>query len=125
MFIVPVMSKIRVGFLKDLPQIGRNHTKLHPFFCLLKITFLVPFFFSLILYHLNKIGIETRLEILSRPKAPQILQEWLSNSEELPSPRPTKLLKNFKRFQNIKKIPKDSKTIPKDSNKIQKESKRF
>ena len=48
----------------------------------------------------------TRLEILSRPKAPKILQELLSNSEELPSPRPTKLLKNSKRFQ---KIPKDSK----------------
>ena len=41
---------------------------------------------------------KTRLEILSRPKAPQILQEQLSNSEELPSPRPTKLLKNSKRF---------------------------
>ena len=76
----------------------------------------------------------TRLEILSRPKAPKILKELLSNSKELPSPRPTKLLKNFKRFQNIKKIPKDSKKIPKeskrfrkipkDSKKIPKESKR-
>ena len=53
----------------------------------------------------------TRLEILSRPKAPKILQELLRNSKELPSPRPTKLLKSFKRFQNIKKIQKDFKRI--------------
>ena len=33
----------------------------------------------------------TRLEMLSRPKAPKILQELLSNSEELRSPRQTKL----------------------------------
>ena len=84
---------------------------------------------------------ETRLEILSRPKAPKILQELLSNSEELPSPRPTKLLKDSKRFRKIlkdsirfQKIPKESKkiqnisNIPKDSarfQKILKDSKRF
>ena len=58
---------------------------------------------------------KTRLEILSRPKAPKILQELLSNSEELPSPRPTKLLKNSKRFKKIQKITKDYEKIPKDS----------
>ena len=68
---------------------------------------------------------QTRLEILSRPKAPKILQELLSNSEKVPSPRPTKLLKNSKRFQKIPKIPKDSKKIPKDSKKIPKDSKRI
>ena len=65
-------------------------------------------------------SIETRLEILSRPKAPKILQELLRNSRELPSPRPTKLLKKNKRFQ---KIPKDSKRfqkVPKDSKRFQK-----
>ena len=41
----------------------------------------------------------------SRPKAPKILQELLGNSEELPSPRPTKLLKNSKRFKRFKKFP--------------------
>ena len=67
----------------------------------------------------------TRLEMLSRPKAPKILQELLSNSEELRSPRQTKLLKNSKIFQ---KIPKDSKRfqkIPKDSKSFQKNSKIF
>ena len=70
----------------------------------------------------------TRLEILSRPKAPKILQELLSNCEELPSPRPTKLLKNFKRFQKIPKNSKRIQKIPKDSKgfqKIPKDSKRF
>ena len=43
----------------------------------------------------------TRLEILSRPKAPKILKELLSNSEKFPSPRPTKLLKNYTIFQKI------------------------
>ena len=61
---------------------------------------------------------KTRLEIFSRPKAPKILQELLSNSDGLPSSRLTKLLKNSKRFQ---KISKDSKRIQ----KITKESKRF
>ena len=63
---------------------------------------------------------ETRLEILSRPKTPKILQELLSNSEELPSPMPTKLLRNSKGFQ---KIPKNSKRFqknPKNSKKVQK-----
>ena len=78
---------------------------------------------------------QTRLKILLRPKAPKILQELLSNSKELPSPRPTKLLKKSKRFQKIpkrfQKIPKDSnrlQKIPKDSirfQKIPKDSKRF
>ena len=70
----------------------------------------------------------TRLEILSRPKAPKILQELLSNSEELPSPRPTKLLTNSKRFKRFKKIPNESKRIQKitkDSKKIPKDSRRF
>ena len=70
----------------------------------------------------------TRLEILSRPKAPKILQELLGNSEELLSPRPTKLLKDSKRFQKIQKIPEDFKKIPKDFKrfqKIPKDSKRF
>ena len=63
--------------------------------------------------------------ILSRPKASKILQELLSNSQELLSLRPTKLVKNFKGFQKIKKkfqkIPKVSKKFhkkPKDSTKI-------
>ena len=67
----------------------------------------------------------TRLEMLSRPKAPKILKELLSNSEELQSPRQTKLLKNSKIFQ---KIPKDSKRfqkIQKDSKSFQKNSKIF
>ena len=58
---------------------------------------------------------KTRLKILSRPKAPKILQKLLSNSKELLSPRPTKLLKDSKRIQ---KNPKDSERfqkIPKDS----------
>ena len=73
----------------------------------------------------------TRLEILSRPKAPKILKELPSNSEELPSPRPTKLLKKSKRLQQIQKIPKDFKRIqknPKDSKRFQeilKDCKRF
>ena len=49
---------------------------------------------------------------------PKILQGLLGNSEELPSPRPTKLLKYSKRFQ---KIPKDSKRFQ----KIPKDFKRF
>ena len=57
----------------------------------------------------------TRLEILLRPKAPKILQELLGNSEKLPSPRPTKLLKNSKRFQ---KMPKDSKRLKEESKKF-------
>ena len=55
-----------------------------------------------------------------RPKAPKILKVLLHNSKELTSPRPTKLLKDSKRFQ---KIPKDSKRlqkIPKESKRIQK-----
>ena len=57
----------------------------------------------------------TRLEILSRPKAPKILQELLSNSEELLSPRPTKLLKDLKRIQGIPKDSKRIQKIPKES----------
>ena len=59
---------------------------------------------------------ETRLEILSRPKAPKILQKLLGDSEEL------------KRFQ---RIPTDSKriqkipTASKRFQKISKDSKRF
>ena len=78
---------------------------------------------------------KTRLEILSRPKVPKILQELLRNSKELPRPRPTKLLKNSKRFQkNTKRLQKDSKYSkrlqknPKDSKRFQlipKDSKRF
>ena len=60
-----------------------------------------------------------------RPKAPKILQELLSNSEELSSPRPTKLLKNFKRFQNIPKDSKRFQKIPKRFQKILKYFKRF
>ena len=67
----------------------------------------------------------TRLEILSRPKAPKILQELLSNSKELPNSRPTKLLKNFKRFRKIQKVPKDSKKIPKRFQNIPKDSKDY
>ena len=76
----------------------------------------------------NSLG--TRLEILSTPKAPKILQELLSNSEKLLSPRPTKLLKDSKRFQKnpidserFQKNPKDSKrfqSIPKDTKRFQK-----
>ena len=86
-------------------------------------------FFQLIWHHCYEFYL-TRLKILSRPKAPKILQELLSNSEEFPSPRQTKLLKNSKRFQKIPedskrflKIPKDSERFqknPKDSKKIQK-----
>ena len=70
---------------------------------------------------MHEVSKSTRLEILSRPKAPKILQELLSNSEELLSPRPTKLLKNSKRFQ---KIQKNSKRIQKILN-YSKESRIF
>ena len=68
----------------------------------------------------------TRLEILSRPKAPKMLQELLTlrNSWVLGQPSCSKIPKDFKRLQ---KITKDSKNIPKDfkrSQKIPKESKR-
>ena len=59
--------------------------------------------------------IVTRLEILSRPKAPKILQKLLSNSEELLSPRPTKLLKDSERFQKNQKESKGFRKIPNDS----------
>ena len=68
----------------------------------------------------------TRLDILSRPKAPKKL---LNNSEEFLSLRPTKLLKNSKRFQkNSKRFQRDSKRFQRDSKrfqKIPKDSKRF
>ena len=67
----------------------------------------------------------TRLEMLSRPKAPKILQELLSNSEELRSPRQTKLLKNSKIFQKIPKDSKRFKKIQKDFQKILKDSNKF
>ena len=71
---------------------------------------------------------KTRLKILSRSKSPNILQKLLSNSKELPSPRPTKLLKNSKRFQKGSKDSKGIKKNPKESKrfqKIQKDSKSF
>ena len=71
---------------------------------------------------------KTRLEIFSRPKAPKILQELLSNSDGLPSSRLTKLLKNSKRFPKISKDFKRFKENPKESKRIQripKDSKRF
>ena len=55
-----------------------------------------------------------------RPKAPKILQELLSNPEELQSLWPTKLLKDSKRLQ---KTPKGSKKLlkaPKDFKRFQK-----
>ena len=70
----------------------------------------------------------TRLEILSRPKAPKILQELPSNSEKLLSPRPTKLLKDSKRIQRIPKESKGFQKIPKESKGFQRsstDSKRF
>ena len=57
-------------------------------------------------------------------KTPKILQELLSNSEELPNPTPTKLLKNSKRFQKFQKIPKKFKRFQKNQkDKIPKDSK--
>ena len=76
--------------------------------------------------HSKHLGI-TRLVILSRPKAPKILQELLSNSRVLGQPSYSKIPKDSKRFQRIpkdskraQKIPKDCKKIPKDSKRIQK-----
>ena len=77
---------------------------------------------------MHEVSKSTRLEILSRPKAPKILQELLRNSKELPSPRPTKLLKNSKRFQKIPKDSEEVSKIPKESKRIQKfpkDSKKF
>ena len=71
--------------------------------------------YSEILHMTIKEKKQTRLEILSRPKAPKILQELLSNFEELLSPRPTKLLKDSKRFQRNPKESKRFQKISKDS----------
>jgi len=58
---------------------------------------------------------KARLEVLLRPKVSKILQEQLSNSEELLSTRPAKLLKESKRFQKISKESNRFQKIPKDS----------
>ena len=70
-----------------------------------------------------KIERHTRLEIFSRPKASKILKELLSISEEPSSPRPTKLLKNSKRFQKIAKRFKRFQKNPKDSKRFKKNPK--
>ena len=47
---------------------------------------------------------QTRLEILSRPQAPKIPKELLSNSEELESQADQAALKGSKGFQSIQRI---------------------
>ena len=76
-------------------------------------------------------SIVTRLEILSRPKAPKILQELLWISEELPSPRHQagqrfqKIPKDSKRFQKTQKDFERIQKIPKVYRRLQRDYKRF
>ena len=68
------------------------------------------------LYLIIQILTETRVEILSRIKAPMILQELLwGNSWVLGRPSCPKIPKDSRRFQMI---PKDSKNIVKDSKRF-------
>ena len=61
---------------------------------------------------------QTRLEILSRPKAPKILKELLINSQVLGRPSCSKIPKDSKRFKGFKKKFKRFQKILKESKRI-------
>ena len=74
--------------------------------------------FGAYMYSIIQILTETRVEILSRIKAPMILQELLwGNSWVLGRPSCPKILKDSRRFQ---KIPNDSKRFKKYYKRFQK-----